>query len=747
MLTPDLSPATVDHAVDRIEAPPDLSDAESLRRWLAARQVDVDAVRGLPSWNAARDAAAGRHRRLPPDFDRQVDTALDHAFRQAVTVPLGAAVLCCYVRQVCLDAWKTTYHFDRMWATLRGARRSWTTHRPNVADAVHIGVADAVARLLETLDWEIAVENEMIGNNLVRLADVADRAAACAAAAVAAASAAPVAGTVIARFVAAEGAASRCYNAALAGAGRALVAFFDGAACDGALVTGALAGLRAAEGSAGCDPDQRSELRAYRNTLERLCRHRDDEWLHIDDGTVIHMYPFAVRGMSGDRVVAAARADGGRWELAGVRPHTVNETLALDDIWNGSDALGRRYDGAAVALPDAIVEDLDGRPLGRLVAEVRLSQLGNHHLRLAMDLRDASVSDVYSAVLRSAPEHAEVRVRCAGTARVWPRLSAYAVDVIEAIGAAIGGGTAVSVRPGMFHVLITVLEASLGAGPRVPRARRRPVVSVAELRDAVGGQVLLRAVPNIFGAPADWISYPPREDAVLDVDRRCDEMVARTCNTTLIAALGSPAFWVTTRLQMAEFTASLDGLFAGWSDALALFLDTVTKQTPEPAADADVEALTRHAEQLERQRVRLHAFAADARATLDLIRSPALVASPLVARTLRAMLAASGFAEREAELTRNVDAVLDDRLGQRLEVLVRRRREREAQLVQARDRRQRARLDTMLAVIAAVGVSGLGQILQAGYDLRSRDAVAIIVVIVLIMVVVGAVTRYHRPSP
>lgn len=743
MLIPDVRHPVPLETVDRAGALslPELTDVEAMRGWLTGFGVDVAAVRGLPTWNAggADVAQACRHRRLPADFDARVTAVLDPLFERAAPVPLGAAVLCCYVRQACLDAWKTTYHFDRMWATLRGAVGCWAVHRA-AAEPADARAGDAAAALLSALDWEIAVENEMVSENPRRLALVAQRAARCGQDAVTASGAMPERYAAMARFVAAEGAASRCYNGALASAGRALAAFFDGTPGADDLMAQALGELCAAERGAGCDRDQRSELRAYRRAVESLRRHRDDDWLYVDDGTVVHLYPFAVRGMPGDQVATAARTGGSGWDLAGVRPRAVCETLELDDIWNGSDALGRRYDGAAVALPEVTVEDLDGRPLGRLCAELRLSELGNHYLRLEMVLRDASVSDVYGAVSRSAPEAAEVQVRCAGASRVWPRLSAFAVDLIEALGDQLGANVAVSVRPGMFHVVLTVLEASTGPGPRAPRDLRSPVESVAALRAAVGGQVLLRPIPHIFGAPAEWIHYQARDDAVLDVDARSDEIVARTCNTTALVALGSPAYWVTTRLQVAEFVASLDGLFAGWFDALAIVLNTVTRQAAEPGA-ADVEELTGQAEQLERQRVGLHTFAADARATLELIRSPALVASPLVARILRAMLAASGFAEREAELARNIDAVLDDRLGRRLETLLRRRREREAQLQQARERRQRLRLDTMLAVIAAVGVSGLGQILQAGYDLRATAALVIIVGICVISVMVGVVFR------
>jgi len=721
---------------------------EPLACWLTALGVDVDGVRALPQWNSHLSTVGGRprHRRLPADFDRHVGKVMDAAFRVAVDTPLGAALLCCYVRNLCEQAWKNSYHFDRMWATLRGARRAWLDHRAAAWHDADRAVTDVMCLLLEVLDWEIAVENEMIGNNLERLAVAARRAAGCAGAAVVAAEGIRCQHPQFADFASAAAGASRQVDLALAEAGRALHGFLSAeTGGDSGPLDAALRRLAGVERGFECDRDQRSELRAYRNSLAAICAHAASDWLHIDEGTVVHAYPFAVRGMQPVTVVAAARASGNSWNLDGVRPEAVHQTLYLDDIWNGSDAMGRRYEGAVIVLPEVTIDDLDGRPLARLAADLRLSELGNHYLRLRADLREVSAHDLYGAMLRSAPEHAEVRVRCGGSDRMWPRLSAFAVDVIDSVGEWLGPPAAVSVRPGMFHVLVTVLEASLSAGPDAPRHRRRPVRTTEELLGAVGGGVLQQPVPNIIGAPVEWVHYAGRcDDLTAEVGGRRDELIGQTCNTTVIAALGSPAYCISTRLTVAEFVASLEGLFAGWFDALAIVLDRVTKQAGWSGSDAvdDVEELTRRAQLLEEEQMRLYTFAADARSTLDLIRSPALVASPLVSRELLALLRASSFDRREAELSRNIDAVLDERLGYWLDALVRRRREKEAQQARDRERRQRVRLDTMLAVIAAVGISGLGQIAQAGYDLRRLDALTVIIVIVTICVLVGAVAGW-----
>ncbi|MEU8354281.1 hypothetical protein, partial [Streptomyces sp. NPDC048845] len=53
------------------------------------------------------------------------------------------------------------------------------------------------------------------------------------------------------------------------------------------------------------------------------------------------------------------------------------------------------------------------------------------------------------------------------------------------------------------------------------------------------------------------------------------------------------------------------------------------------------------------------------------------------------------------------------------------------------ERRQRAKLDSLLAVIAAVGISGLGQILQSGYAVEATGSALIVTAIVLLAGFVG----------
>ena len=109
---------------------------------------------------------------------------------------------------------------------------------------------------------------------------------------------------------------------------------------------------------------------------------------------------------------------------------------------------------------------------------------------------------------------------------------------------------------------------------------------------------------------------------------------------------------------------------------------------------------------------------------MALIESPALVASPVVSTMKSGLLDAADFRRRAGELDRQVEEVLGSRLASRIEEALRRLDERMAREEMLRQARQRRWLDVALGVIAAIGVSGIGQIIQTGYDVRSYGALA-----------------------
>lgn len=308
-----------------------------------------------------------------------------------------------------------------------------------------------------------------------------------------------------------------------------------------------------------------------------------------------------------------------------------------------------------------------------------------------------------------------------------------------------GGGAELGVqvitRPGMFRLVISVNAAS-----RVRRSEGRTEVheiqAAHDLADLVGGQVLANPVTFLVGSMAEWIRYSPDHGLARDVRMLAGEWVVCTSNTTLIAALGVPMWSVGTRETLAEFAASLEGLIAGWASKLAGYYRSVQRlqeRLPdlEEARGMSVQALRGLADDLEREKIRLHDFAIETRSAVGLIRSPSLVASPVAASILALLLDWSDFGRRMRELEVTLEEVLDERLALSIEKLASQRLEQESAEEAHVQQRQRAKLDTLLAVIAAIGLSGLGQILQSGHDLGGWGSIAIILTIVVLAVIVG----------
>lgn len=724
-------------------------EAHLLREWLAAHGVEPERLWRLPRWNA-EDEPAGA-----PSMRRRVSRREQAAEELAVQVPKvmgtpgGVVCLLLYLRYEVAEAWEVSYHFSLLWDTLGAAVDYFAAHPMPADDDEGIAAASVLA-LIECLDAEIRAENAM----------ACSVPGALALAATAAADKADLAAELAARvepampwftaYVTELARAQETYNRAVATAAGALVDFLRW----GTPLAPAIAALSAAEEGLGGDQRARSCLQAHRFSLTALADAGDRGWLRVDRGRIAYLYPFAIRGMPASDVVLTAAQEAEGWQLGGARPVEVHQSLNLDDVWDGSDSLGRRYDGTHVGLPDVVIR-LDGERIQSVHAQLRLSVLGNHCVRFEADLAGASPADIYAMTLRAAPESGTTELAFdgagaagaegAGRADRGPtRLSDLAVrltqDLRERLGGA-GAGVNVITRPGMFRLVISVNAAS-----QVRRSGGRTEVhevrATHDIADLVGGQILTNPVTFMVGSMAEWIRYSPDHGLARDARILAGEWMVCTSNTTLIAGLGVPMWGTGTRETVAEFVASLEGLLAGWSSELAGHYQSVQRLQerlpgPEEARRTTVRALRELADDLEREKTRLRDFAIETRSAVGLIRSPSLVASPVAASMLALLLDWSDFGRRIRDLEVTVEEVLDERLALSIDKLARQRLEQE-NTAEARDQqRQRAKLDTLLAVIAAIGLSGLGQILQGGYDLGGRGALATISAIVVLSVIVG----------
>ncbi|MEW2132273.1 hypothetical protein [Streptomyces sp. NPDC005435] len=732
-------------------------DLQPLRNWLVRQGVDAEELRGLPRWNATAPLPQVPSARRPMDRGERVTAAVGGALPRVTGRPGGAALLLLYVLHEVENAWEISYHLGPLWDTLRGAGAAVTACLDSGTADGNAAAARAVLAAVACVDSQICGENHLTTGQLRPLAEAMERAVEQAREvaywAAECSSDFPDLGSYLLDFARER----ELYCRAMGTAVSAVVDFFE----RGASLEDATRVLREAEDAeALARSPYRSELRAHRFSLESLHATRHESWLHVDHGRLVYVYPFAVRGCDAEEFVEVVRSRAADWVLGGtpVTPAAVHASLDLDDSWDGSDSLNRRYEGAFIELPDVILNSLEGPAdgeLGRVRAQIVFSDLGNHYVRFEAELSDTSPDELYWLMARAAPEYGVGRVRfedapagaTGGTAPAWSRLSDLAVQLAEDVGSALRGEpgyreTREVTRPGQFQVLVAVNSASAGRGPggEVSRTEiRRP----GQLMGTVGFQVLGHEIEGSVGALAEWVRFCAGSTAEPPAGRTDGEALLRTPNTVVLVALGRADWVLGTWITLAEFTMSLDALFAGWSDELgrhyARVKDLQTRASrfireEQRAFDGRLDAFS---VELDAEKIALDNFAVEARSMIALIKSPTLLSSPSVAESLRELLRRSEFQLRADELNVKLDEVSRDQLTVVIEKLATHRTDS-----------QRAKLEVFLAVIAAAGVSGLVQVLQAGLGASSGWAVVSVVGIVVGAILLGIwVGRFWQRNP
>jgi hypothetical protein len=794
-------------------------DIEPVRAWLRVELVEsgrlparyFDDLAYLARWNAEANLPDLGTGVSPQDRATKTAETIRQALRAAAGVPAAAPLLALYLKYECEQAWEVSWDHRPIRLVIRSAGEAWRAVTTAVADAV---LTAAALDSLEIVDHEMAVETAAGCATLRayalaarRTADFAARVRATATACAPSPVSAHIAATgerewryYDAVALAAQAAYERLTGGAGAGGGGA-----DGGGADGGgELDRAIGALAEVETHELIDEIDRSELRAHRFSLEALRDAADRPWVHVDHAKIVYLYPFGIRGATAPHLVDALRDHGRSWTVAGMPVVDLRKQLLLNDIWKGDDPLERRYEGAALHLPDLAVPDPDRadgaaggdpdeEPALTMNVELRLSEMGNHCLRIEYDLTDAGPQDLFTAMLRAAPEFGDLAelghpIRSGETE--WPRLADYATEVIgevvNRLRTHLGPDIQLSARPGLYHVLVSIDRVSTRSGSHGPA---QPLTGAQPLVDLFGAEPLRHPVRHGVSAIAEWARYPTAS-VVVEVPDFVGDLILRTGNTTVVAILGSPGYMVGAVEEAAEFVASLDGLFAGWQDELADYYKNVQPELVRmvdrlrhrtvpgvpprvPISHEDtVEELLDRQEAFERQQLRLHAFVMSSQSTLIFITSPSLVTSPVVRLTLDRLLAAAGFEHARAEFVGTVEGVLGDRLGALIAALVRRRQESEAEAAQVRreeaealaqaaerraqehERKQRRRTELILAFVAGIGFSGVAQILQSGYDLKQAAAIALAVLVVAVAIVVGLSARVREtivdrdpPSP
>lgn len=670
--------------------------------------------------------------------------------REVIPLTAGTAtepLLALYIRSVCEAAWELTWDHRPILEVLDAAEEEWTTAPPPEDSESALAV-----RTMLALRAELNLESACSTGDLRTTARVALAAGQLLAMEIGLAEG--VAPSDLRAHIADQLADRSRYIAAVGHAAQAAADFLEGVSDD---LDEAHAELLSAE-EAGEDHSSRSELRAHRVAIERLQEARSEDWLRVDNGSVVCIFPFGLRHAAQAEVVATVKARGADWVLGGV-PLANNPTglLLVDDVWRGDDPLQRRYEGTQLDLPDVHLTGRDGQQLTARVT-VTISQLGNHYVRVELPVDGALPHTLASLVWLAAPEHGDLtevdqrfglgeRTPGHGTGgHGWPRLSAVVQAVLDDLVAELGRAglpdIGLSFRPGMYHVVTTVREASALPCGRAESATS--LDSAAQLPLLFGSQSICHPIPAGVGSIAFWARYSAPMGEVVDCAGLTDEYLLVSENHTLIASFSSPDYMVATVGQAAEFAASLEGMFAAWQDELSSFYLGLSPhlRALDTGTETDLEATLA---ELEQSQLRLRQFLTSARVTLLFVGSPALVTSPVMRSTITQLLELRPVWVQRADFTDVAGQALADRVTDLIEAWLRRRELARARRDDEQARRNQLRIDTMIAVLTAIGISGVLAMVQTGFDVQEWGSLALVLLVLVLAALVGLASyRWSR---
>ncbi|MFI2363249.1 hypothetical protein [Promicromonospora sp. NPDC019610] len=699
------------------------ADGDSrVARQLREIGVDVNAIWAASRWNMGDDGDAPNRRHPVPGDPRGPETAA--ALRAVVARPRAAALLGVYLWSQASDALQYTFRHGRIIVPLRAFVETWETCRDRAPDDVCRAEGDAVAVLLRTLITQMHTAAARSAGDLLRVADAAGRAGERCGDLLRAARAIPDPTSPFRRALVPQAVTRVRYFRALAEAARAASEAMAG---EPARLGPALDGLRAAETDRHLNYILASELRSYRMHLTELYRNLDSTWLTLDRLRTVYVYPFGLRDVRPAAAVTAIRRlahRDERPELLGVQAFAVRGRLKMDDVWASVDRAARPYGGASLSMPNVRLEQPDGTFIAELSCDVRFTEFGNHYVRFRYSSRDQSPQQVRDARFRLSNLHADIRVR-------WIALDGSPVDVdpggalpperLFDLADLLQRATADLVRKGTeiaqgrAHVVTTVYEASRGRGPAAPPERRTPVSMGDEMLAAFGSQVLLQPVSYGTATLCDW-TLRQRNPVLLEGVRHLGDVVAVATNSTTVALVGTAHFKISQYGSLAEFVASLNGLFSAWNATLADHLRIVATML----ADHDVNNgadLADRKERLTREQLRLHEFASEVRTTLTTITSPTFLASALESRMLNQLLHASRFEQQAAVVTERLRELLQEPIAARLAALERLHGDRERAAEIKRERSRRRLMDgTLSAITVFAGVYALIGTVQVALD-------------------------------
>ena len=671
----------------------------------------------------------------------------------SLTSDWATLLLATYLHAVCSAAWEMTWEHTQINQLIAFSRGAWQAAQDEVRDAPWFAETDLAFRLLELLGLELRVETAA-ATGVLALHRREALAAACHARGIA--REASRLSSPIARILEDKSTVELNYYSRVAMACAAVSRFLG---CQGGDLEGAIRALETLEADESVHDVDASELRAHRYALQALAHPPHRDWLRVDSGSIVCLFPFGLHDLTPEETVALVRRGGAEWSLAGLKVQDgPTPFLMVDDIWHGDDALYGGYDGTQLVLPDLEFFGEEALPSVGMTVEVRFSTLGNHCLRVEIPLDNVLPNDLFQLVWIPAPEFGNLvdlgcGIRGVDHDRAWGRLADLATDVIKDIGVRLAGsgtGTVhVSTRPGMYHVITRIAKASLL--PHGDLAQAGDITEPERILDLLGAETLQHPIPPGIGSIAQWALYDRSAAKPLSAPSLHRDMIVSNVNLTLLCCFGSPNFMIDYTQEALEFAFSLEGMFAGWQDRLARHYEWIKPRLDELEAqlanNGSFGSLRRRGEpsfqneidELEQEQIAQRRFLTSSEVTMMLIASPSLVTSPLMRATLDAFLEAAGVWKRHDAFIRVADGVLENRLEELVTSRVRRHEEQQ----QARIRRT---IEVLLFFIAAIGISGLLSMIQSGWDIE-RHGTTLLVGIVVTLALVLSYAVYWWGSP
>ena len=454
-----------------------------------------------------------------------------------------------------------------------------------------------------------------------------------------------------------------------------------------------------------------SELKAHRTTLKALADRVEKPRLLIDEAELVYVYPFALEGIEAGAAVELLLRAAFVPEAAGFPLLKVGE-LERNDIWDRPNVTeDERYSGASIQLPSFTVTttaheflgpDAHSRTLVLFDAEVRLSRLGNHYVRIVSRLEDAGPHDVNQALRRGSHGMGAETLTFEGHAgEPWTKVPDYADDVIEVIVDALNAQRDAERPPLVSRVADATFQVALAArsiSVQHPDRSTSPA-TLADLKTAVGASLLFHPIRHLATSLEEWVRYPaPDVHNLLGRQGYAGDLVACTDNTTVTFMPASPDWLVDEYMEMVEFVGSIPPLLTLWENQ-ALRLDRALEGSMR-SKDVAVETLHEQEKEIRELEQRV-------RRRLAVLGSPALCRTRGQRQFIDALWNAAGLPRLEGELERRLTLLAERH--ERIAAMIRRKQQEDAE-------RFGHRVQIVLGLIAAASLAGVLQWVNDAYD-------------------------------